>query len=178
MSISCLICNRKFKNKHSLAAHKSNFHRDVTRVEIPSGNVECQVDTDQKDELQTEEPSTYSSACPFRMNDLSVSSSSNVHRPYISKKRKHNDVFSDDKTSSFQQITPKPQPLNLLTSYGIRNLLVKKMENDSRLEKLTENQQYLVEDVLSLRSMGEVAKILNENIGMVLEIITDTNMDV
>ena len=68
------------------------------------------------------------------------------------------------------------QPLNLLSSYGVRNLLIKKMDTDSDLlGKLTEKQVLLVEAVLSLRSLCEVCKLLNENIDMVLEIITEIN---
>ena len=71
------------------------------------------------------------------------------------------------------------QPLfnfNLLTSYGVRNLMIKKMgSNSALLVKLTEKQGLLVEAVLSLQSLCEVGKLLNENVDMVLEIITEIN---
>ena len=204
MSVSCLLCNRQLKNKASLAAHKSRYHRN-TRAEMSSENhPEFQTDTvnehglgDRKDELQTEETPTYSSTCTSRMKDLVA----NVDRLYIpkrrSKKGKHRTEpfprqrnaktitsFSENASlltsgslkSDLKNITSKSsQSLCLLTSYGIRNLLFKKMDDDVVPGNLTEKQQLLVKAALSLTSLNELAKLLNENIDTVLQIIIYAN---
>ena len=209
MSISCLFCNRQFKNKASLTAHKSRYHRkrEETITEISSENhPKFQTDTvedglgdqmnivDRKDEMQTEEPaSTYSAT---RMKDLV----SNVDRLYIPKRRSRKlkirtepfpsrrnaktiTSFSENASlltslkSDLQNISSKSsQPMSLLTCFGIRNLLFKKMEADILPGiNLTEKQQLLVKAVLSSQSLVEVGKLLNENIDTVLQIIIYAN---
>ena len=65
------------------------------------------------------------------------------------------------------------QPLSPLTSFGIRHLLFKKIEDDRAhlLTKLTGNQIIFVDAVLSLKRLDEVCRLLNGNLDRLLEII-------
>ena len=208
MSVSCSICNRQLKNKHSMSNHICKFHPmresdgDLTMKDLKeellsdTGIMEppkCQADTINEDrlgdetniadcnknEMQIEDKThnnTYSSTCPSRMKDLVA----NVDRLYIpkrrSKKGKHRTEpfprqrnaktitsFSENASlltsgslkSDLKNITSKSsQSLCLLTSYGIRNLLFKKIDDDVVPGNLTEKQQLLVKAALSLTSLN------------------------
>lgn len=150
---------------------------------------------------------TYSSTCPSRMKDMMASSSTTkVAPPYIpkrrSRKRKNNvrtnpfrrprfqpkverscenrddvDLLTSIKIDLRNYITKPSQPLNLLSSYGIRHLLFKKMEDktNSLRGKLTGKQLLLVDAAMSLQSLDEVCRLLNENIDMLFLIIAYVN---
>ena len=88
--------------------------------------------------------------------------------------------LSSIKSDLQNYISKSSRPLNLLTCFGIRQLLFKKIceYREDLLGKFTGEQLLLVDAVLSFKSLEDVCKLLNNNIDILLKIITCAiNMD-
>ena len=200
MSVSCFICDNRFKNKNSLAAHISKYHaKQEDSVKEPRTQTAT---SDEGDRCYI-----YSSTCPAKMLDPQNANArltvgvDKPNQPHISKNLKRNrrkrnykriqhkkfagferddrDLLTSIKIDLQNYISKSPQPLGLLTSFGIRRLFFKRIGNgseaDGRHENFTNKQSLFVNAVLSLPSLDDVQKLLNENMDMLMQIIVDSN---
>ena len=168
--VKCTICNRSFKNKHSVYSHKYTHHMKRTNEDIPVSSVEKE-ETDPKTSQDESSPNT---AIPPLDDDLSQVKPK-TRGPGLSLRENFKAKMFKSMWGCLRYDTSFPY--SLLDVYLIKNKFFRDINEffDFKLKTiLNEREQALVNAMCEIESLEEIKIILNENFDILVEILVKT----